>query len=50
MEHLIKALACLKAAQEHCDQYEGKHDFLDLVKEKLDDAKEYIKDTIEMEA
>ena len=50
MINLIKALALLKEAQENCDKYEGKRDFLEGVKEKLDDAKDFIKDTIELNA
>lgn len=50
MIHLIKALACIKEAQENCDQFEGKRDFLEDLKEALDKAKEVIKDTIELNA
>ena len=50
MEHLIKALACIKEAEENCNQFEGMKDFLEDVKEHLNTAKEFIKDTIELNA
>jgi len=50
MIHLVKALALLKEAQEECNLFEGKREFLEGVKEKLDDAKTFIKDTIELNA
>lgn len=50
MEHLIKALACIKGAQENLSEFKGRRDFLDDVKDKLDEAKSFIKDTIELNA
>lgn len=50
MVHLIKALACIKDAQANLREFEGRRDFLDDVKDKLDEAKSFIKDTIELNA
>lgn len=50
MEYLIKALACIKEAQKNLSEFDGKRDFLDDVKEHLNTAKEFIKDTIELNA
>lgn len=50
MEHLIKALACIKGAQENLSEFKGRRDFLEDVSEKLEEAKSFIKDTIELNA
>lgn len=50
IEKLVKALACLNEAQALVEDFKGVRDFLENVKEPLDDVRTFIADTISINA